>query len=53
MGRSKPASNFIKQMFKECTESGRDKNIALLQVHTMPIGQGLPSLATIMFKRHV
>ena len=40
-------------MFKECTESGRDKTIALLQVDLMPIGQGLPSLMTIMINRKV
>ena len=44
---------FIKQTFKKCTESGRDKNIALLHLHTMPIGQGLPSPVTIMFNRQV
>ena len=44
---------FIKRMFKKCAKSGRDKNIALLQVCTMPIGQGRPSPVTIMFNRQV
>ena len=44
---------FIKHTFKKCAESGRDKNIALLQIRTMPIGQGLPSPATLMFHRQV
>ena len=52
-GQVEACIKFIKQMFKKCAKSGRDKNIALLQVHTMPIGQGLPSLATIMFNRQV
>ena len=50
-GQIKACIKFIKQMFKKCTESGRNKNIALLQVHTMLLGQGLPSLVTIMFNR--
>ena len=40
-------------MFKKCAESDRDKNIALLEVCTMPIGQGLPSPVTIIFNRQV
>ena len=49
----KACIKFIKQTFKKCTKSGRDKNITLLQVCTMPIGQVLPSLVTIMFNRQV
>ena len=44
---------FIKCTFKKCVESGRYKNIALLHICTMPIGQGLQSLATLMFNRQV
>ena len=44
---------FIKRTFKKSTESGRDKNRALLQLCTIPIGQGLPSPVTIMFNRLV
>ena len=44
---------FIKWMFKKCAKSGRDKNIALLQVCTKPIGQGLPNPVKIMFNRQV
>ena len=44
---------FLKRTFKKCTESGRDKNIAMLQISTMPIGQGLPIPATLMFNRQV
>ena len=50
-GQVEACIKFIKQTFKKCAESGRDKNIALLQVCTMPIGQGLPSPTTIMFNR--
>ena len=52
-GQVKACIKFIKQTFKKCTESGRDKNIALLQVHTMSIDQGLPDPVTIMFNRLV
>ena len=44
---------FIKHTFKKCAESGRDKNIVLLHICTTPIGQGLPSLVTLMFNRQV
>ena len=52
-GQVKACIKFIKWTFKKCAESGRDKYIALLQVCTTHIGQGLPSLATIMFNRQV
>ena len=52
-GQVKACIKFIKCTFKKCAESGRDKNIALLHICTMPIGQGLPSLATLMFNRQV
>ena len=52
-GQVEACIKFIKHTFKKCTDSGRDKNIAPLQIHTMPIGQGLPSLATLMFNRQV
>ena len=44
---------FIKHTFKKWAESGRDKNIALLHICTMPIGQGLPSPVILMFNRQV
>ena len=44
---------FIKCTFKKCTESGRNRNIALLHICTMSIGQGLLSLATLMCNRQV
>ena len=40
---------FIKQMFKKCANSGGDINVALLQICTIPLGQVLLSLATLMF----
>ena len=39
----KACIRFTKQTLKKCAESGRDKNIVLLHLCTMPIGQGLPS----------
>ena len=52
-GQVEACIKFIKYTFKKCTESGRDKNIVLLHIHTMLIGQGLPSLAMLMFNRQV
>ena len=40
-------------MFKKCTNSSGDINMALLQIHTTPLGQGFPSPATLMFNRQV
>ena len=44
---------FIKHTFRKCTDLGRDINMALLQIHTMPLSHGLPSPVTLMFNRHV
>ena len=52
-GQVEACIKLIKCTFKKCTESGRDRNIALLHICTMPIGQGLPSPATLMFNRQV
>ena len=52
-GQVEACIKFIKCTFKKCTESGRDKNIALLHICTMPMGQGLPSLVTLLFNRQV
>ena len=40
-------------MFKKCADSKGDINMALLQIHTTPLGQGFLSLATLMFNRQV
>ena len=52
-GQVEACIKFIKQIFKKCAESGRDKNIVLLHICTMPIDQGLPIPATLMFNRQV
>ena len=52
-GQVKACIKFIKCTFKKCNDSGRDINMALLQICTMPLGQGLPSPATLMFNRQV
>ena len=49
MSRSKPALNSLNAHLK-CTYSGGDIHMALLQIHTTPLVQGLPSLATLLFK---
>ena len=52
-GQVEACIKFIKCTFKKCANSGWDINMALLQIHTTLLGQGLPSLATLMFKRQV
>ena len=42
-----------KMYIQKCTDSGGDINMVLLQIHTTPLGQGLPSPATLMFNRQV
>ena len=52
-GQVKACIKFIKCTFKKCTESGRDINMALLEICTMPLCPGLLSPATLMFNRQV
>ena len=52
-GQVKACIKFVKCTLKKCTNSGGDINIALLQIHTTLLGQGLPNLATLMFNRQV
>ena len=49
MDRSKPALNSLKHTIKKCLDHGGDIHMALLQIWTTPLGQGLPSLATLLF----
>ena len=48
-GQVKACIKFIKYMFKNCTNSGGEINMALLQIHTTPLGQGLLSMAMLSF----
>ena len=43
----------MKCTFKKCDDSDRNINMALLQICMTPLGQGLPSPATLMFNRPV
>ena len=47
----KACIKFIKCTFRKCAECGGDINMALLQICITPLGQHLPSLATLMFNR--
>ena len=38
---------------KKCMDSGSDIHMVLLQICTTPLGQGLPSLATLLFNHPV
>ena len=40
---------FIKCTTRKCLDSGGDIHISLLQIRTTPLGQGLPSPATLLF----
>ena len=42
-----------KAYIQKCADAGGDINITLLQIWTTPLGQGLPSPATLMFNRQV
>ena len=42
-----------KAYINKCADSGRNINMALLQICATPSGQGLLSPATLMFKRQV
>ena len=48
-GQVKACIKFIKTHTKKCANSGADIHMALLQIYTTPLGQGLPSLATLLF----
>ena len=40
---------FIKHTMKKCSDSSGDIHMALLQIRTTPLGQGLPSPVTLLF----
>ena len=52
-GQVEACIKFIKCTFKKCADSGRDMNMALLQIHTTPLGPGLLSPATLLFNQPV
>ena len=44
---------FIKHTIKMCSDSSGDIHTVLLQIRTTPLGQGLPSPATLLFNHLV
>ena len=52
-GQVKACIKFIKWTFRKCANSDGDINLALLQICTTPLGQGLLSPATLMFNWQV
>ena len=48
-GQVKACIKFIKHTIKKCLDSGGDIHMALLQMRTTPLGQDLPSPATLLF----
>ena len=52
-GQVEACIKFVKHMFKKCTDSGRDINMALLQIRMTPLGHSLLSPAMLMFNRPV
>ena len=38
---------------KKCSDSGSDVHMAVLQIRTTPLGQGLPNPATLLFNHLV
>ena len=52
-GQVEACIKFIKCTLNKCAKSGGDIHMALLQIHTTSLGQGLPSLATLLFNHLV
>ena len=52
-GQVEACIKFIKSTMKKCFDSGSDVHIALLQIRTTPIRQGLLSPATLLFNCQV
>ena len=48
-GQVETCIKFVKCTLKKCCESRSDTHIALLQIQMTPLGQGLPSPATVLF----
>ena len=44
---------FIKHTIKRCSDSSGDIHMAMLQLRTTPLGQGLPSPAMLLFNHPV
>ena len=48
-GQVETCIKFIKHTFRKCANSGGGINMALLQIHTTPLGHSILSPATLMF----
>ena len=48
-GQVEVCIRFVKHILKKCFDSRSDAHIALLQMQMTPLGQGLPSPATMLF----
>ena len=48
-GQVEACIKFVKHELKKCFDSKSDPHIALLQICMIPLGQGLPSPATMLF----
>ena len=44
---------YVKCTMKKCFHTNKDVNLALLYIRNMPIGNALPSLATVLFKKQI
>ena len=49
IGQVKACIKFIKHTLTKCADSSWHIHMVLLQIHTTPLGQGLPSPATLLF----
>ena len=45
--------NFVKCTMKKCFYTNQDVNLALLQMRSTPVRNGLPSPATVLFNRPI
>ena len=48
-GQVETCIKFIKHTIIKCSDSGGDIHMAMLQIRTTPLGQGLPSSAVLLF----
>ena len=52
-GQVEACFKFIKHTIKKCSDSSSDIHMMLLQIQTMPLRQGLPSPAMLLFNHAV
>ena len=52
-GQAEVCNKYLKRTMKQCIETIKDINVALLQIKSTPIRPGLPSPVTILINRQI